>query len=150
MKRLFLTVWQLPQFLAGEAVLLFHVLFGYKEISRHELGAGNHPCVTSYARVFNIRETKVIRGFSLGRRVFLYYNREWFDERFGQNYSKRDEILCHEYGHCVQSFYLGWLYLIVIALPSLLVTGVSPGMAERFYFEKWADKIAEKVEGFIF
>lgn len=51
----------------------------------------------------------------------------------------------HEYGHALQSRYLGPLYLIIIGLPSLLWAwywtperGVS---YYSFFTEKWADKL---------
>ena len=53
----------------------------------------------------------------------------------------------HEYGHYLQSRYLGPLYLLVIGLPSLLWAawwnerrGVS---YYSFYTEKWADRLGK-------
>lgn len=31
-----------------------------------------------------------------------------------------DSTIKHEYGHTIQSKYLGWLYLIIIGLPSIV------------------------------
>jgi hypothetical protein len=148
MKRFLLILWQLPQVFLGELIFLFQKLFAFSEISRHELSSGNHTFLSSYATVYNIKQRNVIMGFSLGRRIFLYCNKDWFDG-YSRNTLKRDEILRHEFGHCVQSLYLGWLYLIVIAIPSLLVTGVSSNMAELLYTERWADKISKNDKVYI-
>lgn len=59
------------------------------------------------------------------------------------------KIVMHEYGHCIQSKMLGWLYLIVIGLPSLvwatLYGWIIPPYERngyyKFYTEKWADKL---------
>lgn len=60
----------------------------------------------------------------------------------------RDTIK-HEHGHQIQSLYLGWLYLIIIGLPSIIWAGLygtklfpyTYNGYYRFYTEKWADKL---------
>ena len=62
-------------------------------------------------------------------------------------------LLVHEYGHTVQSAVLGWLYLPVIVLPSVLWFQL-PACRRyrrkkrlsyyRFYTEKWANHWGEK------
>ena len=50
----------------------------------------------------------------------------------------------HEYGHCRQSRYLGWLYLLIIGLQSLLHAALCKCKNHNYYnmwFEKWADKL---------
>lgn len=76
---------------------------------------------------------------SLGTYVFLCPS-HWNDEN-----TKR-----HEFGHTKQSLYLGWLYLIVIGLPSIIWCGCFREYRRKhnisyysFYTEKWADKLAE-------
>lgn len=56
--------------------------------------------------------------------------------------------LNHEKGHTKQSFCLGWLYLLVIGLPSIVWAGCFKKYRTRknksyysFYTEKWADKL---------
>lgn len=58
-------------------------------------------------------------------------------------------VLKHENGHKVQSRILGWLYLPVVGLPSLIWAGCFDWYRVRhkisyysFYTEKWADKLA--------
>lgn len=75
---------------------------------------------------------------SLGTYIFLC-PQHWNDEK-----TKK-----HEYGHTKQSFYLGWLYLFVIGIPSIIWCGCFEEYRKKhnisyysFYTEKWADKLA--------
>ena len=59
------------------------------------------------------------------------------------------KVLRHEVGHRKQSRMLGWLYLPVIALPSLIWAGIYMKWGDKFkvsyywfYTERWADKLA--------
>lgn len=65
-------------------------------------------------------------------------------------------LLVHEYGHTVQSAVLGWLYLPVIALPSMLWFALPVCRRYRrehhcsyyaFYTERWANSWGERVTG---
>lgn len=54
----------------------------------------------------------------------------------------------HEYGHTRQSNYLGWLYLIIIGLPSIIWAGCFERHRKKhnisyyaFYTERWANKL---------
>lgn len=50
----------------------------------------------------------------------------------------------HEYGHSIQSKYLGWFYLFVIGIPSgmwALIHKPSMGSYYTFYTEFWADDL---------
>ena len=74
---------------------------------------------------------------SLGEYIFLCPN-HWRDET----------ILKHEQGHGRQSLYLGWLYLIVIGLPSIIWAGCFGWYRKKynvsyysFYTERWADML---------
>lgn len=54
----------------------------------------------------------------------------------------------HEYGHTIQSKWLGWLYLIVIGLPSIIWAFIHSNFDtgkkyEDFYTEKWASKLGK-------
>lgn len=75
---------------------------------------------------------------SLGEFIFLC-----------KGHSGNDEVLRHEKGHRTQSRMLGWLYLIVIALPSCIWAGCFGEYRKKkkrsyysFYTEAWADKLA--------
>lgn len=88
--------------------------------------AGNHY-------EFNVKYGSV----SLGNYVFLCPN-HW----------KNETVLKHEQGHQKQSEYLGWLYLLVIGLPSLIWAGCFEGYRKKrgvsyydFYTERWANRL---------
>lgn len=77
-------------------------------------------------------------GLSLGKYIFI-------TRKFGE---QTEEVIKHEYGHTIQSKYLGWLYLLVIALPSLIWAGcfdwyrIKTGKSYYdFYTESWANKL---------
>ena len=63
-------------------------------------------------------------------------------------------LLLHEYGHTLQSCILGWFYLPVIFLPSVIWFSFPPLKRfrsrhnfsyYRFYTERWANFLAEKI-----
>lgn len=65
----------------------------------------------------------------------------------------KDNIIKHEYGHCIQSLILGPLYLLVIGLPSFMWCNVPYFETWRgkrrisyysFYPERWANLLADK------
>lgn len=121
MKKFLLYLWQLPQNLVGLILTLF-----YKFDSTV------------------VHKDKIIRichnfpgGISLGDYIFVS-KKNW-------------NTIRHEYGHSVQSKYLGPLYLIVIGLPSIIWAGLygtklfpyTKNGYYVFYSEKWADKLGE-------
>lgn len=118
MKNILLYFWQLPQNLLG---LLLRLIY-----------KGNDSV---YEGVTVRRSTKIGGGISLGKYIIL---NQW---------AKKDTIK-HEYGHCMQSMYLGWLYLLVIGLPSIVWAGLYELIIKstkngyyKFFTEKWADKL---------
>jgi uncharacterized protein YjaZ len=124
MKTLFWTLWQLPQVILGWIVI---IALRAKKVTYH---AGIPVYKTT---------NKVISGGGLGMMIFL--NETYFMTRASE------VTVAHEYGHCRQSRILGWLYLIVVGIPSL-----SNNIRSRFdkkvqktyytrYPEKWADKL---------
>ena len=123
LKQIFLTIWQFPQILLGWLVLSFI------DMNKVELMNGK----------LIVYSSSISGGISLGYVIILgigdYNDGKIMDER-------------HEYGHCRQSEYLGWLYLIVIGIPSLiwcLCYNVEKrgGLKDyyKFYTEAWADKL---------
>jgi hypothetical protein len=77
--------------------------------------------------------TKFLEGVSLGKYIIV-----------SEDFS--DDTIMHEYGHCKQSMYLGWLYLPIIGLPSLIWNCVCQYTNKDYYWfytEKWADKLGE-------
>lgn len=72
---------------------------------------------------------------SLGEYIFLCPS-HWGDK----------EVLKHEKGHTKQSYILGWLYIPIILIPSMVWCGCFNWYREKynisyysFYTEKWAD-----------
>lgn len=118
MKRYILYLWQLPQHLIA---LLLRLIYKGND-------SEYNGCI--------VRRSVYLRGgISLGK--YLIVN-QWF----------REIDIKHEYGHSVQSRYLGWLYLLVVGLPSLLwammygrAIRLSYNGYYKFYTEKWADKL---------
>jgi hypothetical protein len=116
---LLLYLWQLPQNLIG--LLLVKIL-------RPEESYDLEGSRLYYA-------TRMRGGISLGRYIIV--------RSVLQDYKGDTER--HELGHSKQSLYLGWLYLVVIGIPSLLWAawwnsgrGVS---YYWFYTERWADHL---------
>ena len=91
MKKVLLYIWQLPQNILGLILLMF-----YRKEQKF-----------NYKDNINYYETpEMSSGISLGQYVIVRYR-------------SNIDVLNHEYGHCKQSQYLGPLYLILIALPSI-------------------------------
>ena len=96
-KHLIQILWELPQNLIG---------FLVKHVCRATL-------YTTYkdAKVYS---WNVQGGISLGRYIFVPY------KHVDPTTYQVQQFIKHEYGHTVQSKYLGWFYLLVIGLPSLI------------------------------
>ncbi len=82
-------------------------------------------------------------GMSLGRYIFVP-----FKKSVPPSHKGVQEYIKHEYGHTVQSKYLGWFYLLVIGLPSLIWAQCFEGYRQKtgksyydFYTESWANKL---------
>ena len=114
-----LYAWQLPQNLLG--LLLVQIL-------RPEEAYDMDGCRLYYA-------TRMRGGISLGRYVIV---RSWMKDYTGN--TER-----HELGHAKQSRMLGWFYLFVIGIPSILWAAWWNEGRNRdyysFYTERWADHL---------
>lgn len=116
----FLTLWQLPQCLLGAVIWL---VCRIKHRNRQIFGE----------RV--LTEWGLHSGLSLGYFMFVNENAT-FNTRL------------HEFGHTKQSQYLGWFYLLVIGLPSIIWASCFDRYRKRkavsyysFFCENWADKL---------
>lgn len=113
-----MNAWQLPQNLLGLLLLLY-----LRGESRHRLGS------------IRFYYSKGFPGcVTLGEYIIVG--------------TQREITVKHEFGHILQSRYLGPLYLLVIGIPSLTWAGlrmIVPALKEKdyysFYTEKWADKL---------
>ena len=113
-------LWELPQNIVGAIV---------KTVS-------NAKFCTTYKDV-NVYTWGMMAGLSLGKYIFTPFEEKHMKVPFVQTHIK------HEYGHCMQSKMLGWFYLFVISIPSLLWAAtfdVESGTSYySYYTEKWAD-----------
>lgn len=113
-------IWQLPQNIIGLIISLYYRRKGYKTLAYKD------RLITywnSYA------------GLSLGKYIFV-------------NERASEYTIKHEYGHTKQSLILGWLYLLVIGLPSLIWCNCFENYRKKhkvsyysFYTESNADKL---------
>lgn len=113
-KSLALYLWQLPQNLAGLLLRLFYK--GYD---------------SEYCNCIVRRSVKMRSGISLGKYIII---NQW----------SRKDTIAHEYGHSKQSKYLGWLYLLIVGLPSLIHAALCKCKDHDYndvWFEKWANKL---------
>lgn len=113
---LILWIWQLPQNIVGLVFLLF---VRDKQLIRR----------IGFVRVYS--SPNMQGGISLGHYIIIH-SRHIHDET----------TINHEYGHCKQSRMLGWSYLIVIGLPSVIHAALCKNNNYyHFYTERWADKL---------
>lgn len=126
MKEILFYIWQLPQNLLG----LFLLLWYQHEEEYHRLNG----------RTFYYTK-EMPSGISMGNYIIM--NRE-----------DREDGMKHEYGHTIQSRYLGPVYLLIIGLPSGLWNLIDRYMVtpmigyKRSYnlyysmpWEAWADRL---------
>ena len=116
LKSILLYLWQLPQNLLGLLFLLF-----LKGETRHRLQNIRFYFLDSFPG-----------GITLGEYIIVG--------------TRQQLTVRHEFGHVLQSRMLGWLYLIVIGLPSVLWAWlgdrIAPGKSYYwFYAERWADRL---------
>lgn len=121
-----LWLWQFPQ---NYIAFLIYGCLGYLCYYGGKYN-GKNLIITEY----------ILSNFSLGDYIFALPN-------------STDKSLKRELGHSYQSQLLGWLYIPVIAIPSVLhnlVHYIAYKLGKEwdyysFYTEKWADKLVEKV-----
>lgn len=124
-------LWQLPQNLLG--FILFQIY------------SVDCLCLeVPYRDVHILYSEKMRGGISLGQYIMLPW-RYRGDYKTG---SYIEKTIKHEYGHTRQSLRLGWLYLIIIGLPSITWAWLHSNFKRfstvdyySFYTEKNADKL---------
>lgn len=123
---LILWTWCLPQTLLG---LTLHLFF---QISNLIIKTKPHQ-----ETLLVILNLKNFGGISLGKYILInkrIYNRT---------------TLKHEYGHTIQNYLLGPLYLLIVGLPSItfsLLSRFSKKFAKNYYQrfpENWADRLGK-------
>ncbi|MCJ7473222.1 MAG: hypothetical protein MUP02_10555 [Actinobacteria bacterium] len=125
-----LIIWELPQiFLAGIIIIFL----------RRKIIGREH-----YKNASIIYIKKFPAGISLGRFIIL-----------NDKYSGNELSIKHEYGHTVQSMRLGWLYLFVIGLPSIIrvlvwrIRRLKSLDYYKGYPENWANKLGFSKEEYL-
>lgn len=125
-KKILRWIWEFPQCLLG-LILIKLYKAKYKE---------------TYKEVY-IYTAKFSGGISLGLYVIINYN----SYRFNKNFIKQ-----HEYGHTVQSKYLGPLYLPTVGLCSICWVGlrkISKKLRNKSYYSVWPENWADKLGGVV-
>ena len=124
-KNLIKTTWELPQNALG---------FIIKKVCKAE-----HIMTYKGVKVYS---WNVPGGISLGNFIFVSITQKDLLT------NKWVQFVKHEYGHTLQSRKLGWLYLFVIGLPSLIWAQCFQKYRDKtgtsyyaFYTERWADKL---------
>ncbi len=130
MKNFLLILWQLPQWLLGLVII---------KTTKARRIVKNSMIVYLFEKETNVF-TKYFSGVSLVNIILPI--------------SASDEnTIKHEYGHCIQSKYFGWFYLLIIGLPSvcnnlwdrLAHKNWTREKRTKWYYsrypEKWADKL---------
>ena len=127
--------WELPQFVLG---LFFLIFLSFRKSIKKRLKFGSAD--------FFFAE-KFPGGISLSSIIIL--NKIECHLLNSHNIKNRHSIV-HEYGHSIQSLYLGWFYLPLVGLPSLIRSIMwSHGRRNdsdyyKRYPESWADRVGKK------
>jgi hypothetical protein len=117
-------VWQLPQHLLAVVLLLIY--------RRHIVETRLHN-----TSIVFICDKFMSAGISLGNFIFLTERSVFYDKN----------VIAHEYGHSLQSYMFGLLYLLIIGIPSLinnLRSRTNADIRKRYYKlypERWADQL---------
>ncbi len=122
--RYLIFLWELPQLFLG---FLFFIFLFHKIKSR-----------LYYKDAFVIFVKGFPGGISLSWIIFL-------DEKYLQN----KNAVRHEYGHTIQSLYLGWFYLFIVGVPSITRAFIWRKFkleSKKYYSgfpESWANKLGK-------
>jgi len=128
-----LYIWQLPQNILG---LLF--IRYYKAKFHGYISDKRHNCTQM---IYTIPD--IDWGISLGLYQFVPLG-------------YKQDIINHEFGHCIQSKYLGPLYIIIIGIPSVLAgylyskRKLTLKQYMNFPTEKSAEELVKKTNIFTF
>ncbi len=123
-------IWELPQTVLAGMIIIFL----RRKISGREI----------YKNTNIIYIRKFPPGISLGRFIIL-----------NDKYSGNELSIKHEYGHSVQSMRLGWLYLFVVGLPSIMrilvwrMRKLKSLDYYKGYPENWANKLGFSKEEYL-
>ena len=127
-----LKFWQLPQSVIGTIVQYVYMHLNGDKIQVCVPLMKKHP---SYL-IAVVLSSRMQGGISLGDTITLPHSFSY-------------ATLFHEKGHCLQSLLLGWFYLPIIGLPSILWASWHTLTKSKrdyysFFTERWANKLANK------
>ena len=117
--KILLTLWQLPQLIVAWVMMPF--------LGKRELVAYNDN-----TKAFKCE--KMHGSISLGKYIFL--------SPYGAG---KDAIISHEFGHTKDSLTWGWLYLLVIGIPSALWALVCNDPCK--YYDFYTERLANNRQG---
>ena len=127
MKKFFLCLWELPQNLLG-------MIYSRFAKSTNRFTYKNKKFVVYFCHCFG-------SAVSFGKYII-------FDTKYkGSSKNKLWLMFKHEFGHSMQSLYLGWFYLLLVGVPSILRKIYSKifKKSNKWYYsgypEKWADRL---------
>lgn len=129
MKYFFRILWQLPQVITGLIIFTVYYLKGKIVKDRYYKGV----------TVIILSKSAVIPGVSFGEIVFVREDVEKYDKW----------AVRHEYGHCLQSRWLGVSYLLVVGAISLFYNILSMHDEEfrKAYYQRWPETWADELGG---
>lgn len=127
-----LKFWQLPQSVIGTIVQYVYMHLNGESIQVGVPLMKEHP---NYL-IAVVLSSRMQGGISLGDTITLPH-------------SYSCTTMVHEKGHCLQSMLLGWFYLPIIGLPSILWASWHTLTKSKrdyysFFTERWANKLADK------
>lgn len=125
-KNIFLTIWEFPQKICA---LIVKKIFKGTEYTTYK-----------DAKIYSWNRND---GISLSNCIFVPFDKgQDPNSEYIQNYIK------HEYGHTIQSKYLGLFYLLIVGLPSIIWAGCFKNYRKKnnisyysFYTESWANRL---------
>jgi hypothetical protein len=138
----------------GIAILLIQrVLGALWELPQNALGAGVLVVTRALGRVQGLQRDRgrlfiETRGLGVSLGWFIFWSRE-----FAPGFASADKNRDHEYGHSVQSRWLGPAYLVVVGLPSVsrviysVVYYRLRGRPWMHYYDGWPEKQADRLGG---
>lgn len=135
--------WCLPQSILGAIIYLIVKIID-KDLEEFRYKTG----------VWLVRTEKLGGGVSLGYFIFSF---DYEDDAENKNtkmtqwrIDAQKRFDNHEWGHTIQGFIFGPLYLLIIGIPSILWAILGRNYRKKnnisyysFYTEKWADKIGK-------
>ena len=130
MINIILHLWQLPQHIIA---LIFRLIQRNNIVEMYKKDISSFTKLNTAVYILENFNS----GVSFGKYIFV-----------AKNSTNLNLIIYHEKGHSIQSKYLGWLYLIIIGIPSALhhmwYFYKKKGKSTEYYdfwTEKWANNL---------